>query len=243
MVAIRHLFFDDGDVMNDNALRGPQWHRLIGEFFVPRLGGTFEAWASANTAVISDVDGRYWERASQAGTSADLWRAYKIDWLRSMAACVGVDVPEDDKECHDLSHAAMPYITPRIRAAYPGAVEAIEQLAREYNLYTASNEHSEDLQAYLEGMGVAQLFRGFYGCDLIGASKPAAMYYQRMFEHAGVDATESLVVDDKPECLAAAATLGARVISVRVDGVAPEGLPWIRTLAELPERLKGGLLE
>lgn len=34
------IFVDDGGVMNDNRLRAPQWRRLLGEFFPPRLGGS-----------------------------------------------------------------------------------------------------------------------------------------------------------------------------------------------------------
>ena len=47
------VFLDDGGVMSDNRLRGVQWQRLVGEFFVPLLGGTHEAWANANLVVAS----------------------------------------------------------------------------------------------------------------------------------------------------------------------------------------------
>ncbi len=30
------LFIDDGGLLNDNALRAPEWQRLIGEYFPPR---------------------------------------------------------------------------------------------------------------------------------------------------------------------------------------------------------------
>ena len=51
------LFLDDGGVLNDNSLRGPEWLRLIGEFMPARLGGTAEQWASANRVVFSQVWG------------------------------------------------------------------------------------------------------------------------------------------------------------------------------------------
>ncbi len=38
------IFLDDGGgVMNDNEVRGPQWQRLVGEYFSPTLGGAPEA--------------------------------------------------------------------------------------------------------------------------------------------------------------------------------------------------------
>ena len=53
MQPIKHIFLDDGGVLNDNDRRAPQWQRLVGEFFVPRLGGTHQAWAEANRRTIA----------------------------------------------------------------------------------------------------------------------------------------------------------------------------------------------
>ena len=59
---IEHIFLDDGDVMNDNRLRGPQWQRLVGEFFTPRLGGEPSAWAAANASIAEEADARFVQR-------------------------------------------------------------------------------------------------------------------------------------------------------------------------------------
>jgi hypothetical protein len=45
------MFLDDGGVINDPAVRRAQWYPLVAEFFVPRLGGTPEAWSAANQQV------------------------------------------------------------------------------------------------------------------------------------------------------------------------------------------------
>src|SRR5260370_40428934 len=74
------LFVDDGDVMNDNALRGSQWQRLLGESFPPILGGTPEAWAEANRIVVP----RLWEGYGLSGQPARDYtgqgRAYRTAW-------------------------------------------------------------------------------------------------------------------------------------------------------------------
>lgn len=49
------LFLDDGGVMHDNALRGPQWQRLVAAFFAPILGGETRAWSAANHQVASPM--------------------------------------------------------------------------------------------------------------------------------------------------------------------------------------------
>ena len=51
MAPIEAIFIDDGDVMNDNARRGPQWQRLVGEYLAPRLGGDQVAWGRANQVI------------------------------------------------------------------------------------------------------------------------------------------------------------------------------------------------
>jgi FMN phosphatase YigB (HAD superfamily) len=236
---IKHIFLDDGDVINDNRLRAPQWQRLVGEFFVPRLGGTGEAWARANVATVGVADEAFWKRLrANKGTYTECHVQYELDWLRLMAQFVGVESPADDEECFALSHEASAYITRRVRAAFPGAIDAIRELGGRYVLRTASNEHSHDLLGYLEGMEVAYLFRGFYGGDLLSATKHEASYYPRLFADAGVDPATSLVVDDKAEFLQAAAAAGAQVMRVSESRVAEGGIATIRSLGELPALLR-----
>ncbi len=78
------IFLDDGGVMNDNEVRGPQWQHLVAEFFVPKLGGTPDAWTAANEQVITRMlRADLWQarlRAAPDYRSFD--RHYQIDWLR-----------------------------------------------------------------------------------------------------------------------------------------------------------------
>jgi FMN phosphatase YigB (HAD superfamily) len=119
-------------------------------------------------------------------------------------------------------------------------VAALRELGRQYTLFTASNEVSHELEGYLEGMGVAELFHGFYGPDLIDATKHHDTYYQRLFVDAGVDPAESLVVDDKVEFVRLARAAGARVVRVGDRADETEGVPVIASLAELPALIKMG---
>ena len=66
------IFLDDGGVMNDNALRGAQWQRLVGEFLAPRLGGDPEARAQANKVVAE----RMWRRYQE-----EVWGGQVDDYL------------------------------------------------------------------------------------------------------------------------------------------------------------------
>jgi len=151
--------------MNDPEMRRPQWTQMLSAFFAPKLGGTPDAWSAANSQAIARIqDSNSWQarlRASSDYVSFD--RQYWIDWLHWMCELVGVTAPADE-ECVALGHAASRYITPRVRAALPGAAEAIRALHRKgYVLHTASGESSADLEGYLQGMGCAPVSKGCTG--------------------------------------------------------------------------------
>jgi HAD superfamily hydrolase (TIGR01509 family) len=230
------LFLDDGGVMNDGALRAPQWQRLLGEFFPPLLGGTPEAWAAANRVVMP----RLWQGygvAEPAGVDyATYDRAYRTAWLGGMCALVEACMPPEE-EGIALAHRAAAYVTRRVRSAYPGAIAAIRHLHdRGYRLHTASGECSAELAGYLEGMGVRHYFQQLYGPDLVNMLKEGPEYYARVFADAGVAPDEALVVDDSPVVLRWAARAGARTVLVAAAGGAEAPAEAvISSLAGLPQ--------
>jgi HAD superfamily hydrolase (TIGR01509 family) len=235
------IFLDDGGVMNDNRLRGAQWYKMVAEFFVPKLGGTPEDWAAANARVMTRMlDADAWRARLDASSDyASFDRRYHVDWLRWMCDLVGVPAPADD-ECIALARDAYGSITPRVRAAFPGAVTAIRTLHRHgYVLHTASGESSEDLDGYLRGMGVRGCFGHLYGPDLVDAFKPGPRYYRRIFADAGVAPSDALVVDDNADATGWAAEAGARTVLI---GVAPptgkDATPCLGSLAGLPALLE-----
>jgi len=234
------LFIDDGGVMNDNAVRGPQWQRLVGEFLAPILGGTPRAWAKANPAVVTDLFAEH-ARTTAGRTDRDFaaWQhAYRIGWTRGMCERVGVAVPSDD-DCYDLARRAAAYVTLRMRSAFPGTVEAVRELhALGYMLHTASGEDTDDLHGYLTGMGVRDCFDRLYGPDLINTPKEGALYYERIFADAGVAPVDALVVDDSPHAASWAIAAGARAVLVTQDRADGPVDACVRSLAELPHLLE-----
>jgi HAD superfamily hydrolase (TIGR01509 family) len=241
MSQVECIFLDDGGVLNDNRLRGPQWQRLVGEFFVPRLGGTHEQWANANRTVIDGVFERLTARWQDWDETSDnyhqVFKEYARVWLNSMCAEVGIaelDLASQDR----LAHEAAGYIEPKVQAAFAGTAEALHELSRQYVLFMASTGASWELEMRLGAMGVAKLFRRLYGPDLINVPKTGRRYYQRVFEHAAVDPGKSLVVDDKVEFLEHAAALGAHTVLVCPDATQAEHEPCISALSELPAFLQ-----
>ncbi len=152
-----------------------------------------------------------------------------------MCQFLGLPTPPEE-ECLDLASRALAWISRRIQAALPGAVEAIHLLHRHgYALHTASGACSLELVGALEGMGVRHCFGRLYGADLINTFKEGPEYYVRLFADVGVQPAEALVVDDSTEALEWAAGLGARTVLVSSSPHPQTGVTsHLGSLAELP---------
>jgi FMN phosphatase YigB (HAD superfamily) len=217
MREVTSIFIDDGGVMNDNTLRAPEWRRLVGEYFSPRLGGDKHAWSEANRVVFERIL-PVLEVGHQAQDYVPWYDSYQVIWLREMAAYVGVRAPLDDDECLKMVWDSVDYITQHVHSAFPGATESIKLLhAAGFTLFTSSGEHSRELDGHLKCMGVRDYFKILYGSDLINCGKYSIEFFKRIFKHSGVIPGEALVVDDKPEYLAWAAGLGAMTCLVSAN--------------------------
>ncbi len=211
------IFLDDGGVMNDNALRGPQWQKFLGEFLPAHLGGTPQAWAEANRLLINaEFFDTFLERTfGRADVSFQIYeKVYAKFWFEGMCKHVGVNTPEGE-QCVLLHREASRYVAARVRAAYPGVIETIKHLHQAgYILHTASNEASYDLEGYLMGMGVRHCFDRLYGVDVVDILKESPEYYRRVLHDAGLEASQAVFVDDSARRLAYAAQMGAKTVLV-----------------------------
>ena len=137
--------------MNDNNVRALLWQRFVGEYFVPLLGGSPEAWSRANRVVTDRLfEPDAWRRRVQAAADYRSFdRDYQVEWLGGMCELVGFETPPDE-ECLYLARHAAAFITRRVQAAFPGVGDTIRALRRQgYMLHTASGESSLDLEGYL----------------------------------------------------------------------------------------------
>jgi HAD superfamily hydrolase (TIGR01509 family) len=232
------IFLDDGDVMNDNTRRGEQWQRHVADYLSPRLGGDHTAWKEADIVVAQSL----WDRfgfAYPGGAYADTRDSYLADWLTGMCRRVGVDAPESPAAVA-MARETHAYVTRRVRASFPGVIETIRQLSADgYGLFTASGEHSEELDGYLEGMSVRELFGRLFGPDLVGTPKEGPLYYRRVFADAGVVPGDALVVDDSLDAVAWPVEAGATAVLVTGRANDADGASAvIDRLAELPRAIE-----
>lgn len=243
MKPIRAIFLDDGGVLNDNSLRGPEWERLIGEYLSPRLGGEPLRWEEANR-IVFEAQLRRWEAwmAEQPLTSFEEFftsREENVRWLGGMCEHVGIPVPGED-DCHALAVETSDYVMPRVRCAYDGAAETVAALAASgYRLFTASSGTHRELNAYLTGMGVRGYFgERLYGPDIVQRHKHTLDYYQRILEDAGVDPSEALVLDDSARQVELARAAGARAVLISPDASSGDEIAALRELPKLLDSMR-----
>jgi beta-phosphoglucomutase-like phosphatase (HAD superfamily) len=219
--ALRVLFIDDGGVLNDNSLRGPEWRRLIGDYMPQRLGGTAHQWSEANLLVFPQLWSRLQAKIADFPTYSDFQHAYDIGWIGGMCKYIGIPTPPD-AEAVLLAREVATYAGLHARAAIHGAAEAVHLLRRSgYRLHTASGTPSWELEGIVTRMGIRHEFTTLYGPDLVDHVKSGPEYYGRIFSHAAVDPDEVLVVESCPQCCGWAAEAGARTVLVDPNGGQP----------------------
>ncbi|MEX1007897.1 MAG: HAD family hydrolase [Acidimicrobiia bacterium] len=192
------VFLDDGGVLNDNRRRAAEWQRLIGEFFVPRLGGTPAGWAAANLERVPPLWDEYFLPPLDGEDYRSRYDAYLGRWLEVMCEEVGLAPPHNAIE---LAWEATLFVTTSVRSAIPGSADAVRALADTgLALHTASGEASWELEGYLTAMGIREHFELLFGPDLVGHLKwSGPEYYRALLDAAGVDPAVALVIDDDPE--------------------------------------------
>ena len=212
------LFLDDGGVMNDNSLRVPVWQQLIGEFMPPRLGGSAEQWSEANRKTFPPLWAELVEQMPHFSSHREFQRTYSVAWVRRACSAIGLASPADD-DALALHLELTQYVWERADSAIPGAVDAVRSLrAAGHLLYTASGGTSWELRTILGRMDIADNFTEFYGPDLIDCVKYGAGYYEKLFDHAGIDPKRALVMDSDEPCCHWALEAGACAVWIDSTG-------------------------
>jgi len=153
---------------------------------------------------------------------ADVWRA-----LAPRFTHIGEREFRAEVTAHYLERA-------RGVRALPGALEALEHLARQDIVMAAvSNSERAIVDANLRAIGVRQLFRATITLDDVQQPKPAPEPYTRALDALGIRAQEAWAVEDSASGARSASAAALRVLVV---GGLPEaaGDHTLPTLLEFP---------
>lgn len=208
------IFFDDGGTINDNNLRGPQWIKLIAEYFIPNFGKTEKEWGNANLFAFNRLMENF-RFESEEHFDIDYRQFRKnldINWLKDMFSYLGItdQLPSDTLV---FAQNSIERIIQRVRADIPGIVSVVKELSKNgYRLYTATDGRSWEVKGYLHGLGIDDLFSEFYGPDIINIAKENPLYYKGILKHSNELSKCSILIDDKSENLFRAQEVGFTVI-------------------------------
>ncbi|KAG0297464.1 hypothetical protein BGZ96_006420 [Linnemannia gamsii] len=128
-------------------------------------------------------------------------RLHLLIWIKEMCQVASRHLPANndlltktlptltDDALFDIAKSAHVYAIQRVRADYPGAVDAIrsiKSMPEKMGLYTSSADSFEDLETILRGLGVFEEFDVVYGADRVDCLKNSEEYYRRVFKAVGV---------------------------------------------------------
>jgi HAD superfamily hydrolase (TIGR01509 family) len=184
---------------------------------------------TAITAVIFDMDGvlidseQIWDEVRE-----ELARERGGRWhLRAQADMMGMSSTEWSRYMHDVIGLPEPpeeinkEVVRRLLARYkeslpllPGAVEAVERLAKRWPLGLASSSNREVIDAVLEQAEIAHLFRATVSSEDVEHGKPAPDVYLEAARRLGVDPTSCAAIEDSQNGIRSARAAGMRVIAI-----------------------------
>jgi len=234
------LFFDDGGVLNDNAIRGPQWRAYCGEFFHSKFGGDPEMWAKANLKAITsltDPNDAIWDISKEIINDYLTFNTkFKSEWVKRIFEAAGMPVPPK-KDHERIFDATGKYVWPKVHSAIPGIIESIKILySKGFVLYTSTALHSTEIKMILGALGIKQFFNGFYGPDLINTPKHRPEFFEEILNDAGVNPRRAIFIEDRPGFIEYALKTGAHIIQACATGEFPPQYPfYVENMNELPQ--------
>ena len=145
-----------------------------------------------------------------------------------------------DQRAEQLSHEAMEvFLIARNQVDFfDGALEAIESIARDYQLGALTNGNAD-----IRRLGLSRHFSFAFSAEQVGAPKPAPDLFHHALRHTGCEPREMLYVGDDPvKDVDAANRVGLHTIWVRraarpdVGETQPDTT--IEDIRELPEAIR-----
>ncbi len=231
------VFLDVDGVISDIDQLSADFNSLIGDVLTPVLGGKPENWGDANHVVYPRVMA-YLRQGRLLADPVARFDQESCHLIQGMCQRLGIPAP-DGATAAELGRRFNLHVRRNGEAGYEHAKPAIETLAASHDVHLATGNVSWNAVAVLEQIGVAGSIGIPAGTDLVGVGKEQPAFYELLFALAGVPASEAVVVDDVPQQLVHAASLGADTVLVSKQRERPEGLSErtlvVESIEELPE--------
>ncbi len=213
---MRHIFIDFDDTLSDMNQFVQQFTRAIAYFLQPKFGGALEDWEmSAFDMVVSIMEDYNHRFASNPLSGYCMWLNNRdAESSRLIFDKMGLPLPDNSIT---LAAETQQFALSRCNCLYPGAVQVLAEIRKlGAKIHIASANDSIYLYSALRGAGIERSVDILFGPDLVDCAKEGPEYYEKIFRHAGVSASDVVVVDDKPEALEWAMYSGAKAVQARM---------------------------
>lgn len=193
--SIKNIIFDLGDV--------------IINIDVPRAAQSFATLSGLETAEVTRLfeEGKLFRQFETGALDAPGFRSYVREILNNPSWA--------DDQVDNAWNSLLLDIP-------PDRIELIRRLGKRYRLFLLSNTSSIHVDAVnkilqaASGVGrLGDLFEQIFLSYEMGVMKPHPEIYERVLEEAGIQADETLFLDDNPDNIRAADALGIQTIHVR----------------------------
>lgn len=233
-----HVLLDLYGVVLDHEKTFRKYRDRLADLLASRFGGDPETWRRAH----DDAFVTYLRRVNEAEWDArgygDIVDELDANHLLDMFERVGASARPADPLA--LSRELERETLAGIDARYPDARPAIERLRRMGHQVYVATGGTETNDAALRGAGLLGLIDGIFTGHSQNAQKGRAAYWAGIPTRIGAESTECVLVDDRLDYLAAAASVGIVALLLDRKGAhRPESMPayvqaTLRNLAGLP---------
>jgi HAD superfamily hydrolase (TIGR01509 family) len=166
-----------------------------------------QIWDEVREELARERGGRWHVRAQ-----ADMMGMSSTEWSRYMHDVIGLPEPPEE-----INKEVVRRLLARYKESLPllpGAVEAVERLAKRWPLGLASSSNREVIDAVLEQAEIAHLFRATVSSEDVEHGKPAPDVYLEAARRLGVDPTSCAAIEDSQNGIRSARAAGMRVIAI-----------------------------
>jgi HAD superfamily hydrolase (TIGR01509 family) len=164
-------------------------------------------WDEVRQRLAEERGGRWHDQASR-----DMMGMSSLEWSRYMHDVIGLPEPPEEINAE---------VVRRLEAIYreelpliPGAVEAVQRLAKRWPLAVASSSNRELIDFVLEESGLARFLQATVSSEEVPRGKPAPDVYLEAARRLGADPARCAAVEDSENGIRSAKAAGMRVIAV-----------------------------
>jgi HAD superfamily hydrolase (TIGR01509 family) len=165
---------------------------------------------------FTEESGGHWEERAQL----DMLGMSSIEWSRYMHDELGVPVPPERISSEVADRLVQQYR--RRLPLLPGAVEAVQALARDWPLALATSSNRNVVELALEESGLAAAFAATVSSEEVDRGKPAPDVYLEAARRLNVAAGACVAIEDSTNGIRSAHTAEMRVIAVPNKDFPPE---------------------